>query len=110
MSFGPRMNEIFDEKKVRLAGECERIAGVAHEDMQTRQLQNEFWENETFQAVETLFTGPIHEPDAEGFFVAHQKDYGVFLTLANDRKHDILLPTANKFAEDLVKAAKDIYQ
>lgn len=110
MSFGPALDRIFDARKVRLAGECERIAGVAVEDMQTRQLQNEFWNNETFQAVETLFSGPIHEPDAEGFFVAHHMDYGVFLELANDRKHAILLPTATKFSEDLVKAAKDIYQ
>lgn len=110
MSFGPRMNEIFDARRVRLAGACEHIAGEALNDMQDRQLNDEFWNNQTYQAVETLFSGTINENDAVGFFVAHKKDYGVFLELANDRQNAILVPTANEFAPDLIREAKDIYK
>ena len=109
MSFGPRMNEIFDDKRVRLVAFAANTYAEALKDMQDIQIDNGIWQNETKQALQGLFSGPITEDDAVGFFVAHTMDYGVFLELANDRKYEILRPTAEKWSKCLLDYARSIY-
>lgn len=110
MSFGPRLNQIFDERRVKLAAYANTTAGEALKDMQEYQNgEGKAWNNDTYQAFLGLFSGPIIEEDAIGFFVAHMMDYGVFLELANDRQNEILRPTAEKWAKDLLDYAKELY-
>jgi hypothetical protein len=114
MSFGPRLNQIFDDRRVKLAAYAESTAAEALKDMQEYQKQEKKepgkgWNNETYQALLGLISGPINEDDAIGFFVAHTIEYGVFLELANDRQNEILRPTAEKWALGLRLYAQELY-
>lgn len=72
--------------------------------------QGKFWFNRTAQAALTVFSNSFKNKDEMGFFIAHNMLYGVYLTLANDRKNDGLTPVISelypKYLEDLVKLLK----
>ena len=105
-----RIAGLVNEKIVRLAAFAERTALAALQDMQDFQRgSGQAWNNETNQAFLGLFSGPINERDAVGFFVAHTMFYGVFLELANDRQNAILVPTAERWAKDLLDYAKELF-
>ena len=56
------------------------------------QAGEEFWKNSTFQAKDRMFTEAFKREDAIGFFMAHGVQYGVYLELANNRKHQAIRP------------------
>jgi hypothetical protein len=103
------MNQIFDARRVKLVAYCTLLAGLALQSMQEIQIDNGVWQNETSQALLGLFSGVIDEGEVVGFFVAHMMEYGVFLELANDRKYEILRPTAERFALLLKLYAQELY-
>lgn len=109
MSFGPRLNEIFDARRVKLVAFAQQRAGECLRYMQDLQRNDGVWDNQTYQALQGLFTGLIDELDAAGFFTAHTMDYGVFLELANDRKYELLRPSLERFATALILYAKELY-
>lgn len=67
------------------------------------------WENRTGQAAASVFSDTILDGDDIGFFLAHGKDYGVYLELANDRKYEVLRPIVESFAESYFKDMREIY-
>ena len=84
--------------------------------MQDFQAANEFessglgWDNETKQALQRLFSDSFMEDDSVGFFLAHGVEYGVYLELANDRKHELLRPTAEKYALRFKLYAQELFR
>ncbi len=56
------------------------------------QAGEEFWQNKSFQAKDRMFTEAFKQEDAIGFFMAHGVQYGVYLELANNRKHQAIRP------------------
>jgi hypothetical protein len=56
------------------------------------QAGGEFWENRTFQAKDRMFTEAFKSDEAIGFIMAHGVQYGVYLELANNRKHQAIRP------------------
>lgn len=68
----------------------------------TVQVNNRFWDNQTYQALTRVFAKVINEPDSVGFLMAHGVNYGVYLELANDRKHEALRPIIENFGSSLV--------
>jgi len=60
--------------------------------------QGFYWFNQTSQAAVRMFARAFKDGMDYGWFIAHGVDYGVYLTLANDRRHDALLPIAKLFA------------
>jgi hypothetical protein len=109
MSFGPRLNEIFDRKKAALYAESQRLADEALKELQDSQRDNAYWNNETKQALQRLFSDAFMDDDAVGFFLAHGVEYGIYLELANDRKHEALRPMAEKYALKLKLFAEGLY-
>jgi len=57
-----------------------------------------YWHNQTGQAATRMFAGIFEEGKEMGFFIAHGVDYGIYLTLCNNREHDALWPIIKKFA------------
>jgi hypothetical protein len=52
----------------------------------------------------------IDEKDTVGWFLAHATDYGVYLELANDRKHAALLPTTLRYYSRFMRDLKSILE
>lgn len=56
-----------------------------------------YWNNQTENAARQVFADAFIDGDDLGFFIAHMVDYGVYLELANDRRHEALRPLIEKF-------------
>jgi hypothetical protein len=58
----------------------------------------EYWKNQTSQAAVRVFSDAFKESTKSGFFIAHGVEYGVYLELANNRRHAALFPLVKKYA------------
>lgn len=56
-----------------------------------------FWHNITEQAAARMFARAFNDGKTMGWFLAHGVDYGIYLTLCNDRRHDALTPIIRRF-------------
>ena len=68
----------------------------------------EYWTNQTSEAVKAVFSEAFQQSDAIGFFLAHGKEYGVYLELANDRQNEMLRPIIEEFGHRYLVKAKEI--
>lgn len=68
-----------------------------------------FWHNQTEQAAARMFARAFNEGNDFGWFIAHGVDYGVYLTLANDRRHDALTPIIKRFAGRYYRDCKKLF-
>ena len=57
-----------------------------------------FWDNKTAQAATSMFSNAFREGKDYGWFISHGVKYGLYLELANDRKHQALWPIVKRFA------------
>lgn len=106
---GANLNAIFDRKIDALYAYAKVLAEEALQEMQTEQAGNEYWNNETRQALQRLFSDSFLEEDSVGFFLAHGVEYGVYLELANDRQNEILRPKAEKYALKFKLFAQELF-
>lgn len=109
MSFAPALDAIFERKKAALFAYAQLLSVEALTELQDRQKDNAFWNNETFQALQRLFSDAFMEDDAVGFFLAHGVEYGIYLELANDRQNEALRPMAEKYALKFKLFAQELY-
>lgn len=107
---GDKVKAIYDRRLVALYALNEFYAAKAlklfREDQKNYQI---YWENQTSQAVDSVFSGVIKDNDFIGFFLAHGKDYGVYLELANNRQNEALKPIMDSLYQDYIKDVKAIY-
>lgn len=109
MSIGVNLTAIFDRKVAALHAEAKRLADEALQEMQTEQAGNEYWDNQTSQALLRLFSDAFQAEDSVGFFLAHGVEYGVYLELANNRQNEILRPKAEKYALKFKLFAQELF-
>lgn len=68
-----------------------------------------FWTNRSGQAAVRMFANAFESQYELGFFIAHGVDYGIWLTLANDRKHDALTPCIQRFVGRYLRDVQKIF-
>jgi hypothetical protein len=68
-----------------------------------------YWNNQTETAAKTVFSDAFIDGDDIGFFIAHLVEYGVYLELANDRRHEALRPLIEKFYPEFRRDLQAIY-
>jgi hypothetical protein len=66
-------------------------------DRYNGQGKGRYWNNQTETAAREVFADAYSDGDELGFFVAHMVEYGVYLELANDRRHEALRPLIEKY-------------
>lgn len=71
---------------------CRYYSAKALETFRRYQTFQTFWNNQTGTAYNQVFASNIAEDREIGFFIAHDVLYGIYLELANDRKHEALWP------------------
>lgn len=69
-----------------------------------------WWHNQTEQAAARMFSRSFKEGNELGFFLSHGVDYGLWLTLANDRRHDALTPIINRYAGRFLNDIKKLME
>lgn len=95
------IKRIYSRRKAAVRALCLQYAGLALQNFRAKQphgsgIKGKYWHNRTSTAEASVFSGIITEKDIVGFFLAHAVEYGVYLELANDRKHQALVPTVGK--------------
>jgi hypothetical protein len=74
------------------------------------QTYNTFWNNQTETAYNSVFAENYTVGTEVGWFIAHAVEYGVYLELANDRKHEALRPIIQELWPAFEKDLKTIWE
>lgn len=105
------VRKAYDRKRAATIALCRYYAGMALAAFWQKQSGNKFWTNRTGVARDTVFGDAFDDKDVVGWFLAHTQEYGVYLELANNRKHAALLPVVlsfySRFQRDLAKIFED---
>jgi hypothetical protein len=75
----------------------------------TPETAGQFWTNRTGQAAARVFSNAEITSEFVSWFMAHGVQYGVYLELANNRKHEALRPVIQRFASRFFNDVKKIY-
>lgn len=101
---------VFDRRRVALIALCFRYAGVALREFRARQSAREFWNNQTGTAYAQVFAREIVAKDFVGFFLSHAVEYGIYLELANNRKHEALRPIIFGLEKDFIEDVRKLME
>jgi len=107
------LDAIFERKRAAVLALCLAYAGQILAEFRVQQLvgpgggswidryngrgAGRYWNNQTESAAKTVFADAFIDGEDIGFFIAHMMDYGVYLELANDRRHEALRPLIEQF-------------
>jgi hypothetical protein len=100
---------IYDRRKAALFALSLRYAALAVSTFRARQTNDKYWENQTFQARDSMFADAFFITTSVGWFMAHGIEYGVYLELANDRKNEAIRPIIAELAPKFYADARRIY-
>lgn len=107
------IKEIYARRKAAVFAICLETSARALQWFRNWQRKNEFWNNQTKQALNRVFTRAyISETDIENYvawFIAHGVDYGIYLELANDRQNESLRKTISVFIDQFLRDVKSLY-
>jgi hypothetical protein len=119
------LDGVFERKKAALYALCLEYAGSVLAEFRARQPVSTFdssflakyssanvgyfWTNRTGTAAAEVFSDAFLGDDAMGWFLAHGVDYGVYLELANDRRHAALQPLVAEFYPKFLSQAQALY-
>lgn len=68
-----------------------------------------FWTSRTAYAAATFFYYVLQSNDYVALRVAHLAQYGIYLELANDRKHEAIRPLIKRYAGRCLKEIQELY-
>lgn len=121
---GGNIIAIFDRRRSAAIALCNYYAGLILAEFRKRQPPDapstfiakyngvgtgDYWNNRTTAAARSVFADAIIDDEEIGFFIAHMLEYGVYLELANDRKHEALRPLIDEFFVPFKKDLEELY-
>lgn len=104
------IENIYEEKIAATIALCEWYAAKALQTFRRFQSFNEFWTNRTNSAYNRVFAENYYIKDEVGWFIAHAVEYGVYLEISNDRKHEALRPIVETLWPDFERDLKRIWE
>jgi hypothetical protein len=119
------LGAIFARKRAAVVALCLAYAGMILAEFRVQQMvgpgggswidryngrgAGRYWNNQTETAAKTVFADAFIDGEDIGFFIAHMMDYGVYLELANDRRHEALRPLIEQFYPRFKRDLQAIY-
>lgn len=97
---------VFGRRRTALLALCIQYSAKALQLFRVRQRGRAFWNNQTYTAMNTVFSNPYITTDVVGFFISHLVEYGVYLELANNRKHAALWPIIQELEEEFIEKVR----
>lgn len=104
------IEDIYERKIKSTIDLCEWYSARAIQVFRKFQVYNEFWNNQTGIAYAKVFAENYYVNDEVGWFLAHAVEYGVYLELSNDRKHEALRPIVETLYPEFMKSLKEIWE
>ena len=99
---------VYGRRRIALLTLCFQYAGKALQMFRVRQRGRAFWNNQSYTAMDTVFSNPYITTDVVGFFISHLVKYGVYLELANNRKHEALWPIVKELEDEFLEKVERI--
>ena len=100
---------IYNRRKIAVYAISLKYAALALNYFRQHQRQGEYWQNQTGVARDTVFTDAYVEDNIVGWFIAHMVEYGPYLELSNDGKHQAIRPVMEMFAPMFIRDVKELY-
>lgn len=100
---------IYGERSVKLFALSLSYAGKAINLFRQRQSGDQYWSNQTRQALDRMFSNAFIDGDSIGWFLSHGVEYGVYLELANDRQNEAIRPIIQELAPQFFKDVKELF-
>lgn len=94
---------VYGRRRIALITLCIQYAGKALQLFRVRQRGNQYWNNQLYIAMNTVFSNPYITTDVVGFYISHLVEYGVYLELANNRKHEALWPIVKELEDEFLE-------
>jgi hypothetical protein len=108
-----KVTNIFAQRQSQVFALAQFYAAKTLSFFQANQLRSEngrWWTNQTYQASQRVFTNAFIDGKAIGYFIAHGIEYGIYLTLANNRAHDALTPCIFRFFKEFKRDLGRLYR
>jgi hypothetical protein len=106
---GNNIANIFERRKAAIYGLSQQYSALALQYFRRHQEGNEYWNNQTSDAMNTMFTRTFKEGDSVGWLMAHHMAYGVYLELSNDGRHEAIRLVITIYANKFLKALDNLY-
>jgi hypothetical protein len=100
---------LYLRKKNTMNALCLQYAGYALQRFRQKQKQNAFWTNQTGSLFNNAFSGSDITSEFIGFYLSLTEDYGLYVELANNRKHEAVRPTVMAFYSRFMRDVEKIY-
>lgn len=102
---------IFERRRAALYALCAMYSEKIVQEFLYLQNSNNFWINRTGQAKDRVFAIPYFDTDTDsiGFRMFHGVIYGVYLELANDRKHEALRFMIERYFPFVMQSVNELY-
>lgn len=105
------IGNIFDRRIAGVIALALNYCAMALQDFRALQEGGKYWKNQSGQAKDRMFGRAYTEKQRTiiGWIMAHGVGYGPHLEQANNRKHEAIRPTIQKFANPFFEAVKKLY-
>ena len=102
------ISNLYNRKRAALFILSLDFAGRIINDFRQNQEGQTYWNNQSNDAMRTMFSDAFQDNDEVGFFLSHFEQYGIYLELANDRQNEAIRPLILKWAPRFFKDARSI--
>jgi hypothetical protein len=102
------IGDAFKRRKVAIYALCLQFAARALNTFRQNQRDEKYWHNQTGVAMARVFSRAFQESDAVGWFMAHAVQYGPYLEIANDRKHEALRPILEELLPEFMRSLREL--
>lgn len=104
-----KISEIFKRRKAALFAMSGEYALDSLKLFRRGQENELYWHNISYDAMNRMFTEPFQTSNSVGFKMQHGVSYGVYLELANDRRHEAIRPIIAIMGKRFKKAVNELY-
>ena len=102
---------IFDRRKFAVLALAKEYAALMLQWFRGQQSGNKFWNNDTTDAMRFMMAdGYFKGQNTIAMGMAHGVFYGIYLELANNRRHSALTPAMKEFAWQFLRAVQRLYK
>jgi hypothetical protein len=109
MGVQERIKSIYQIRRKQIYALSLYYSALAIKYFRQQQASDKYWTNQTFLAMDLMFTGAFIERDIIGWFMSHGVQYGVYLEIANDRRNEAIRPIVQRFAPRFFADVRKIY-
>jgi hypothetical protein len=101
---------VLGRRRIALIALCMQYSAKALQLFRVKQRGRTFWNNQTYTALNTVFSNPLITEDVVGFYLSHLQEYGIYLELANDRKHEALRPIVAELEGEFLEKVRRLME